>query len=179
MAWTAPMTAVAGSAFTAAQFNQHVRDNLNETAPAKATAEGQIFVSTGANQIAARQMAKQFVGTSQTTTATTYSDLTTIGPRVTVATGTRALCMYACSIDNTSTNGASKVSVAVTGASSIAADDQWCMVRDGANSGNVWRISMSHMFETLTPGTNTFTMRYLVGSGTGTFLYRELIVIPF
>ena len=31
------MTAVSGSVYTAAQFNTFVRDNLNETAPAKAT----------------------------------------------------------------------------------------------------------------------------------------------
>ena len=54
MAWSAPMTAVSGSVLTAAQFNTYVRDNLNETAPAKATAAGQIFVSTAANAIAAR-----------------------------------------------------------------------------------------------------------------------------
>jgi len=29
MAWTAPMTAIPGDVFTAAQFNTHVRDNLN------------------------------------------------------------------------------------------------------------------------------------------------------
>ena len=54
MAWSAPMTAVANTVFTAAQFNQHVRDNLNETAPAKATASGGYFVATGVNAIAQR-----------------------------------------------------------------------------------------------------------------------------
>lgn len=29
MVWTAPMTAIPGDVFTAAQFNTHVRDNLN------------------------------------------------------------------------------------------------------------------------------------------------------
>ena len=29
MAWTSPMTAISGSIFTAAHFNQNVRDNLN------------------------------------------------------------------------------------------------------------------------------------------------------
>lgn len=180
MAWTAPMTAVSGATFTAAQFNANVRDNLNETAPAKATAEGQIFVSTGPNSIAARQMVKQTVLTSQTTTSSSYTDLATVGPQVTVATGTRALCLFSSSIDNTVTNGAAKVSVAVSGASSIAANDSWCLDRDGATSGNIWRVGMSHMFDTLTPGSNTFTMKYEVGNGgTATFINRELIVIPF
>jgi hypothetical protein len=52
--WSAPMTAVANSTFTAAQFNQYVRDNLNETAPAKATSAGSYFVADGVNSIAER-----------------------------------------------------------------------------------------------------------------------------
>lgn len=36
MAWTVPMTAIAGELWTASDFNVHVRDNLNETMPAKA-----------------------------------------------------------------------------------------------------------------------------------------------
>jgi hypothetical protein len=180
MAWSAPMTAVAGATFTAAQFNQYVRDNLNETAPAKATSDGQIFVSTGPNAIAARQMVNQTILTQQTTTSNTYADLATVGPQVTVATGSRALVLFSSSIDNTVTNGAAKVSVAVSGATTIAANDQWCIARDGANSGNIWRVGITHMFNTLTPGTNTFTMKYLVGNGgTATFINRELIVIPF
>ena len=51
--------------------------------------------------------------------------------------------------------------------------------RDGAAASNVWRMGTSHLFDTLTPGNNTFTMRYLVGSGVGTFGNRELIVLPF
>ena len=54
MAWTAPMTAVANAVFTAAQFNTHVRDNLLETAPAKATTTGGYFVATGTNTIVQR-----------------------------------------------------------------------------------------------------------------------------
>jgi hypothetical protein len=178
MAWSAPMTAVAGATFTAAQFNQYVRDNLNETAPAKATAAGQFFVSTGTNAIAARQLTQSVIATSQTTTATSFTDLATVGPAVTVTTSDRAMVMFASDIDNTATNGASSVSVAVSGASTIAASLAWRLVRDGATSTNVWRIGASHLFTGLTAGSNTFTMKYLVGSGTGTFGNRELIVLP-
>ncbi|GII42264.1 hypothetical protein [Planotetraspora phitsanulokensis] len=47
MAWSAPMTAVANSIFTTAAFNQYVRDNLLETAPAKATTGSRLIVTTG------------------------------------------------------------------------------------------------------------------------------------
>lgn len=179
MTWTAPMTAVAGATFTAAEFNTYVRDNLNECPTAKATAEGQFFVSTAANAVAARQLSFQAVTTSQTTTSLSYVDLTTVGPVVTVNTGTRALVMFSSSLDNSGTNGASQVSVKVSGASSIAASDNWQIKRDGVTATNAHRYGTAHMFDTLTPGSNTFTMQYKVGSGTGTFAAREIIVLPF
>lgn len=51
MAWTAPRTWVTGEIVTAAYLNSNVRDNLLETAPAKATAAGDIFVATASNAI--------------------------------------------------------------------------------------------------------------------------------
>jgi hypothetical protein len=35
------------------------------------------------------------------------------------------------------------------------------------------------MISSLTPGSNTFTMKYRVTAGTGTFLARQIAVIPF
>ena len=93
MAWSAPMTAVANATFTAAQFNQYVRENLNETAPAKATTSGGYFVADGVNSIAERFATGNTDLNSGTTTSTTFTDLTgaAIGPTVTVTTGTMAL----------------------------------------------------------------------------------------
>jgi len=51
MSWTAPRTFVTAEVVTASIMNTHVRDNLLETAPAKATAAGDIFVATAANAI--------------------------------------------------------------------------------------------------------------------------------
>ena len=178
MAWSAPMTAVSGATFTAAEFNQYVRDNLNETAPAKATAAGQFFVSTGANAIAARQLNSAVIATSQTTTSTSYTDLATPGPSVTANTSDRALVLFASDVINSLTNGTSAVSVGVTGATSIGASSAWRIVQDGVASGSTNRMGGTHLFTGLTPGSNTFTMKYVVGSGTGTFANRELIVLP-
>jgi hypothetical protein len=178
MAWSAPMTAVANSTFTAAQFNQYVRDNLNETAPAKATAASQFPVSTGANAITMRSPSTARVDTSQTTTSTTYTDLATVGPRITVETGPIALVFFAADINNSADTSLAKCSVAVSGASSVAASDQWMFSLDGVAASNFNRHSMAHTFIGLTPGNNTFTMRYAVGSNTGTFRNRELNVFP-
>ncbi len=87
MAWTAPMTAIAGSVFTAAQFNTFIRDNLAETAPAKATNPGAYFTTSDTNQISERAFLDAIVETSQGTTSTTYTNLATSGPAVTVTSG--------------------------------------------------------------------------------------------
>ena len=179
MAWSAPMTAVAGAIFTAAQFNQYVRDNLNSTAPALATATGQFFVATGANAIAARTPTSARVNTSESTTSATYTDLATPGPAVTVTTGVNALVIITAGMSNNTTNSASSMSFAISGATTIAAADSHRIARDGMNLNNLVRYSAASFFNTLTPGVNTFTTKYLVGSGTGIFDNREIFVLPF
>ncbi len=178
MTWSAPMTAVAGATFTAAEFNQYVRDNLNETAPAKATAASQLFVSTGANAITTRSPSTTSVSTNENTTSTSYTDLTTPGPSLSVACGTIALVYFAASQANDTANSACLSSVEVTGASSVSASDSWALLSDGVQAGNFVRYGMFHVFTGLTAGTNTFTMKYRAGSSTARFQRREIAVIP-
>ena len=49
--WSAPRTWVTGEIVTASYLNSNIRDNFLETAPAKATAAGDIFVATAVNAI--------------------------------------------------------------------------------------------------------------------------------
>jgi hypothetical protein len=172
------MTAVAGATFTAAQFNQYVRDNLNQTAPALATTASQLFVSTGANAIATRVPSTATVSTLQSTTSTSYVDLATVGPSVTVTCGTIALVWFTAAVANSGSDAQSNVSVAVSGATSLAANDSWRMLTDGITAGNYVRYGQFHAFTGLTAGSNTFTMKYRAGSGTSSFQLREILVLP-
>lgn len=53
MAWTTPKSWTNDTdALNQSNLNTHIRDNLNETAPAKAVAAGDIFYATAANAIA-------------------------------------------------------------------------------------------------------------------------------
>jgi hypothetical protein len=169
------MTAVSNSVFTAAQFNQHVRDNLNETAPAKATQAGSHFVGTSLNAIAERISDEDIVATSQSTASTSYTDLATVGPSVTVTTGPWALVsIYNANLH--STGGASALmSYAVSGATTIAASDNMSI---GTATTVGSRAGATFLITTLTPGSNTFTCKYRVGSGTGTFVDRRIAVFP-
>lgn len=180
MAWVSPMTAVANTPFTAAQFNTHVRDNLLETAPAKATTAGRIMVTTGPNAIAERVIGSDTVITAQTTTSTTWTDLGTIGPQVTLTTGTTAIVILTALMSNNTAGSNAQMSVAVSGASSIAANTDNALIAESSQAGDLYQMSAAFPITGLTAGTNTFTCKYQVGiSGTGTFQRRRLIVLPF
>lgn len=172
------MTAVSGSVYTAAQFNTFVRDNLNETAPAKATSAGNIFVSDGVNSIVEREVGFDEVTTSQSTSSLVYTDLATVGPQVTVTTGTRALYIITVQTSHSVSDSATRASVDISGASAIAASDNRELVIDGLAAGNPMSSSWVHMERFLTPGSNTFTLKYRVSAGTGTWAERRLTVIP-
>lgn len=181
MAWTAPMTAVAGSVYTAAQFNTFVRDNLNETAPAKARTAGGYFVTSATNQIAERTVAHAVVNTADTTSATSYSDLdNTDGPTVDVTTGSVALVSVGGRIGGgTVATQSVKMAWEVSGASSVSAADPWAAGVVGIGSTGFAYCSRAYLVEGLTPGVNTFTAKYSVSSGTGTYSARSLLVMPF
>lgn len=180
MAWSAPMTAVANSVFTAAQFNQFVRDNLLETAPAKATTSGRHFVATGLNAIAERASATQFVGTSDTTPSTGYTDLGTPGPTVTCVTGTMAWVFTSAFANNNTDPSSTSFSHDITGATTSAASDnhRGVYVRDNTGSLSGSRFTVGSLRTGLTPGSNVFTMKYKVSGGTGTFSERSIAVLP-
>ena len=179
MAWTAPMTAVAGSVFTAAQFNQSIRDNLAETAPAKATTPGSLFVTTATNQIAERTPGAATTLSQDTTTSTSYVstlDSGTTGPSLSVTTGVAAIVLLSGSLQNSTTFSA-RMAYDISGATTRAgADNRGVGVFGVASSGA--NIGISVLEQGLTPGVNTFTATYRVAGGTGTFNSRRIQVIP-
>jgi hypothetical protein len=178
VAWSAPMTAVANSVFTAAQFNQFVRDNLNETAPAKATQVSSHFVGNGLNSIVERVCTVDNIGTGETTTSTSYTDVATVGPTVTLSTGTRAIVFIRCGMDNNTANAGTFMGFEVTGASSLPAADTSAVNFAGIAANQRMRLGSAYMITSLTAGSNTFTAKYKVSAGTGTFITRQLAVFP-
>lgn len=180
MAWSAPMTAVANTAFTAAQFNTFLRDNLLETAPAKATTPSGYFVTTGTNSIEERVAQSQIISMSESTTSTSYTDLVTFGPSITLTTGSHALVIWGGQVGNTtSTTASSRIAMQVSGATSIAATDNQAFGHVQSPGTSARTIGTNgYLYTTLTPGTNTFTLKYRVSSGQGLFHFRKLSVLP-
>jgi hypothetical protein len=171
MAWNAPITFVANAVLTAAQLNAQVRDNMSETAPAKATAANRIIVTTGANAVEEREIVEDYVDAEQTISSggTTYGDISggTVGPTVTLTTGTKALVLTSAHLKNAASGGHAWASFAISGATTDAATDERAVLfsADTASVGGV-RAGVSTLVS-LTAGTNTFTMKYKRSGTTG------------
>lgn len=194
MAWTPPMNFQDGQVLTAAQLNNFVRDNLLETMPAKATGFGAWMTSDGYGRVAERAVVHDNLLVNGITESSSYDDLSrvgdflgtpSIGPQVTVATGTTAMVVWGGSIvpfASSPTVTAGKISVSVSGATEIPADDLRALIfRPDHTTVAPMYGSMVHWFTDLNPGTNTFTCKYAIGSESGivAFNLRRLAVIPF
>jgi hypothetical protein len=177
MAWTAPPTFVSGNVLTAAQLNV-LSGDLNETGPAKATTPGQYFVATGTNAITARTVGRDSVLVAESTTSTAFTDLTTFGPQVTVTTGTYVLMCMQAQLANNTVNGICTVGLDISGATTLAAGTIWLSFTSGTANQQI-TCGTAVAVIGLTAGSNTFTMKYVVGSGTGTFHRRWLTILPF
>ena len=177
MAWTAPVTWVA-QALTAALLNEQISDNMNETAPGKASAAGRMIITDGANSIVERIPSQVDVDTSETTSGTNYTDLATSGPAITATTGTNAIVIISAQMSNDTGGQQCRVGVDVSSATTIAAADEDSIAYESSNAIDIIRMSTIIMFDGLTAGSNVFKMEYRVTGGTGTFLRRNIIVIP-
>jgi len=175
------MTATANTAFTAANFNQHVRDNLLETAPGKATGgvtNGSYPVKSATNQITFRTPQQVEVTASQSTSSSSYTNLSTSGPSVTVVHGPMVYVTWHASISNNSINS-SYMGIQLSGSNTFSATDDLALRhRDPTGSNGENMMSMNYLFTGLTPGTTTFQAKYRSLGGTATFRYRRVCVFP-
>jgi hypothetical protein len=118
------------------------------------------------------------VATSETTSSTTYTDLTTAGPAVTVTTGTRALVIITCNIRDRENRG-SYMSYAVTGATTTAAADTRALsMVIPSQPADIYQMSFVNV-ATTTAGSNTFTAKYRTDSAahSAAFANRSIFVM--
>lgn len=119
------------------------------------------------------------VVTNQSTTSTTYADLATAGPGVTITTGTKALVFISATMfNNTGAGNTGYMTVAVSGASTVAASDT--NSTNGASPGTQFGVPIgrSIIFTGLTAGSNTFTAKYRVDGSTWFYFNRQITVFP-
>jgi hypothetical protein len=117
-----------------------------------------------------------FVATSQTTTSTSYTDLAT-AQAVTITTGTKALVLLTSSLANSSASSGTRMAFAVSGATTVAASDDYGINWAAGNTGDSAKYGGSFYVTGLTAGSNVFTAKFRVSSGTGTYNSRFITVI--
>lgn len=178
MAWTAPRTWVTSETVTASMMNTHVRDNMLETAPAKVTGANQFLVGTSANTLVSRSYNAEFLNPgAQSTTSTSFTNLATTGPAVTLTTGAVVLVWVAALCWNTVAGSHVFMGYEISGASSQAASDLSALVfRSGSASQSVQCSMISRPI--ITAGSNTFTAKYRVDADTGNWSNRLIAVFP-
>jgi len=212
MVWTTPKQFNPGDILTAADLNIYLRDNLLESEVMKCTTAGShLTTDTGANLVE-RKVLGEVVDGSETITCPplvylgsntwdngsyTPRDLGTRGPTVTIQTGTRALVFMSAkaNCDNPEVQSLIFIGVDVQDSSHRLTTYSSTDVI-GANQGfSLWPMAGSTtqrgkmtLITGLTPGMNTFTMKYNTPRTTGTppqvelhsntYSNRRLIVLP-
>lgn len=118
-----------------------------------------------------------FVGTQQTTTSTSYTNLATVGPSCSIALNDSRECLVIVGAQMMNTSSASPVfmSLSASGATTIGASDSSAAQHNGSGNSEQYCMIAIH---TLNAGTTTFTAKYRVDGGTGRFSARHIVVIP-
>lgn len=179
MAWTSPMTFVSNNVLTAAQMNTHLRDNLRELAPAKATTNnGSWFIAQGPNRIEERLVRTARVSRLQVTKSSSWTDLTTIGPQVSTVTGKAAIVMLAARIGNTVLDNSASMGFSISGYTEKDPEEKYSMQSDGRAANTHAIFGVTFYVEDLNPGLNIFTCKYKAGGEQAEFDARFIGVIP-
>lgn len=118
------------------------------------------------------------VTTSETTTSTSYVGLTT-PQTVTVTVGANGLLLvgFGAQMSNSGANFSS-ASVALSGANTVAAADDWRILQSAATGASAVGVGRTWLFTGLTPGSTTVTLQFKVAATTGTFANRNVWALP-
>jgi hypothetical protein len=125
------------------------------------------------------------VATSQSTTSTTYTDLATVGPIVTVNISSSGMALVTMTAFEDAQFGSSQsgcaMAYALSGATTVAAPAfNQILYTTTSSSATIQEMSAVFLDTGLTPGSNTFTAKYAATNGaTCTMASRSIIVVPY
>jgi hypothetical protein len=150
--------------------------------PLKTFAAGNVLAASDLNNGPYADAVTADVTALQTTTSTSYTDLSTVGPTavISLVAGQGVLVWIAARLIHSAGAGAaSRMSFAVSGASTQSALDANSILSDATTTAG-WTLSLPTWYVATGTGSHTFTCKYkAVVSGTATFLERRIIVKKF
>jgi hypothetical protein len=121
------------------------------------------------------------VPTDESTASTSYTNLATTGPSVsiTLVAGQSAKVYWTADAYNTTADLRTFMGIEITGASGTTAAADSASAKGSTGSTNSGSTTMNFMPYTATStGSHTFTAKYKVTSGTGHWINRRLLVEP-
>lgn len=119
------------------------------------------------------------VTTSQTTSSSSYGNLSTTGPAVTVNISSSGQAMVTLTSQSSEANiMGCFMAFAVSGNTTVSASDTQSLLTETYQS-NPTQGSATYLVTGLTAGSNTFTAKYRANGETCTFANRSIIVIPY
>jgi hypothetical protein len=166
-----PSTTEGDIEYRSATANTNTRLGIGTTGQVLTVTGGVPAWETAASAVPANDGAT--ISTMQATSSTTYTDLVTVGPSVTVTTGTKVLVIIGAYIE--ASGGLSYMSFEISGATTSAASDT---TSTGSNGGSALRAYYSRaQVVTVTAGSNTFTAKYRTWGGNRDFERRDIFVM--
>lgn len=120
------------------------------------------------------------VVTSETTTSTSFVDLATPGPAVTVTIGANGLALLIITADqfNATAGATSFMGCVLSGSNTEAASATNAYSVKNVGGSLETNLSFVRLLTGLSPGSTTFTAKYAVSSNTSTFTNRKIAVVP-
>lgn len=176
MAWNVPLTFASNSVLDATSLNLMLRDNMNETAPAKASKTGTYFASSATNTITEYQPLTAVADGNLSVTSTTY--VSGYGPSLTFRCGGQFLVMWSVRLKASTGIASCCPATSVSGTVQEAAAD-YLAVRNEGNSQYRMRLSSCHLY--VSHPANTLIkvdLQYRTSGTTAAFGQRSLIVLP-
>jgi hypothetical protein len=117
------------------------------------------------------------IATAETTTSTSYTDLTTVGPSVTATIPNSGNALVILTVGSSNTNNGAECAMGFA-AAGAAVDDARAVINPSRNANEVLQYSGVFFVSGLTTGSNTFTAKYRTEANTCTFRNRSIVVIP-
>lgn len=116
--------------------------------------------------------------TQGSTSSTSYTTTLASGgtnPTVTISTGTTAMITISCEHTNSLNTMSNRLSVSVSGATTLAASDNFCVFNNIITAGSQLCLNASFILTGLTAGSNTFAISYKTTGNTASYGNRRII----
>ena len=174
------------STITQAMFTAGYRASFEGTSAPSSPANGDLWFDqtnkvwnfyNGTVWITISTVVGAAVATSETTASTSYADLATVGPTLSILTGTSVSVSLYANMANTNAAADVVMTVAITGATTVAAADTNAIYLCTQGAGKGGRIGGTFTITGLTAGTQNITAKYKTNGGTATFSDRRLSAV--